>query len=370
MKKKRQIFIVAFFLPLFLLSLFTFLLPAQEFSENENRTLAPRPQFSYQNISSGNYQSELTAYLSDQVPLREFWIQSNTSIKKLSGQKEINGMYTGDDHYYFQKFTDDSYSSTRMASIFQMIDNFVQTYSLPASVMLIPSPGTVLPDKLPDNAPYYNADPIYEAAEQNLSCTVIDLRDTFLANADTTQLYYRTDHHWTSQGAYLAYQAYCQSIGVAPKEYTLEKVADSFYGTLYSKLLDGSAVPDEIYAPVNIPEVVVTYEDGTTSNTLYHPDKLGEKDKYTYFLGGNYGEVTLKTNANTGKKLLLIKDSFSNSVVPFLLGAYDEIVVIDLRYYTGNIADVIQSQGITQMLFLYEVSNLLTDTGIARLIYQ
>ena len=370
MKKKRQIFIVAFFLPLFLLSLFTFLLPAQEFSENENRILAQRPQFSYQNISSGNYQSELTAYLSDQVPLREFWIKSNTSVKKLSGQKEINGMYIGDDHYYFQKFTDDSYSSTRMASIFQMIDNFVQTYSLPASVMLIPSPGTVLPDKLPDNAPYYNADPIYEAAEQSLSCPVIDLRDTFLANADTTQLYYRTDHHWTSQGAYLAYQAYCHSMGVTPKKYALEKVTDSFYGTLYSKLLDSAAIPDEIYAPVDISEVVVTYEDGATSNSLYHPDKLEEKDKYTYFLGGNYGIVTLKTNANTGKKLLLIKDSFSNSFVPFLLGDYDEIVVIDLRYYTGNIADVIRSQGITQMLFLYEVSNLLTDTGIARLVYQ
>ena len=370
MRKKRKAFILTFFVPLFLLSLLTICLPAKEFSDNENRVLAQRPQLTYQNITNGNFQSALTAYLSDQVPLREFWIKSNTSVKKLTGRKEINGIYIGDDNYYFQKFTDESFSSTRMTSIFQMIDNFVQTYSLPSSVMLIPSPGTVLSDKLPDNAPYYNADLVYETATQTLSCPVIDLRDSFQANAGTTQLYYRTDHHWTSQGAYLAYQEYCYSIGIAPKEYTLEKVTDHFYGTLYSKLLDGSAVPDEIFAPFDTAEVVVTYEDGSVSNTVYHPEKLEQKDKYTYFLGGNYGMVKLKTIADTGKKLLIIKDSFSNSFVPYLLEDYDEIIVLDLRYFEGNITDVIQSQGTTQILFLYEVSNLLTDNGIIRLVYQ
>lgn len=367
MKKKRKVFILIFFVPLFL---FTLLLPSQEFSENENRTLAQIPQFTIQNMNSGNYQSSLTDYLSDQIPFREFWIKCNTAIKKLSGRKEINGIYIGDDHYYFQKFTNESYSSTRMVSVFRMMDAFVQTHSIPSSVILIPSPGTVLSDKLPDNAPYYDSDLVFETAEQMLSCPVIDLRNSFLSNADTTQLYYRTDHHWTAHGAYLAYQEYCNSIGITPKEYTLEQVADGFYGTLYSKLLDGAAAPDAVYAPDNVPEVTVTYEDGTVGRTLYHSDKLNQKDKYAYFLGGNYGIVTLKTQASTDRKLLLIKDSFSNSFVPYLLADYDEIVMIDFRYYEGNVSEVIQSKEITQILFLYEVSNLLTDTGILKLAYQ
>lgn len=367
MKRNRMLFFFLFFIPLFLLAVLTLLLPVRSFSENENRPLTQMPDLSPEGIQSGSVQSELSSYFSDQVPLRDFWIQANTAIRKLSGQKEINGVYLGDDHYYFQQFTDESYSGSRMVSVFRMMDAFVQKQGLPAAVMLVPSPATVLSDKLPANAPSYNADVVFDTAKQLLSCPVIDLRGCFAQNADSSQLYYRTDHHWTSQGAYLAYRHYCKTLGKTAAEYPLEQASDNFYGTLYSKVLDAAAEPDAIYAPGKLPRIKITYEDGTVSDTPYLQERLAQKDQYTYFFGGNYGIVTLETTAANSEKLLIIKDSFANCFVPYLLGDYSEIVMLDLRYFGGSVEDVITQHGTTQILFLYETSNLLTDTGILRL---
>ena len=367
MNRNRIRFIVLFFAPLLILAVLTLLLPSRAFSPNENRPLAQMPVLSVSDIQSGNIQTGLSDYLSDQIPLRDFWIGANTALKKFSGRREINGIYLGDDHYYFQKFTDDSYSVTRMASIFRMMDRFIQKQSIPATVMLVPSPGTVLSAKLPDNAPYYDADLVFDTADQLLSCPVIDLRNCFESAADDAQLYYRTDHHWTSQGAYLAYEQYCAAQGRNPGEYALERVSDNFYGTLYSRVLDSTAEPDAVYAPMELPEATITYEDGTVSETPYAPDKLKQKDQYTYFFGGNHGTVSIQTQAQNAGKLLVIKDSFANSFVPYLFGDYSEIIMLDLRYFGGSVEDVIAQNGVTQILFLYETSNLLTDTGILRL---
>ena len=315
MKRNRIFFIFLFFVPLFLLAVLTAILPARSFSENENRPLAQMPALSWEGIQSGTVQSELADWFSDQVPLRDFWIQTNTTVRKLAGQKEVGGVYLGDDHYYFQRFTDESYSTGRMASVFRMMDAFVQKQDLPAAVMLVPSP----------------------------------------------------DHHWTSQGAYLAYRAYCETLGRTPREYTLEQVSDHFYGTLYSKVLDSAAQPDAVWAIKELPTVTVTYEDGTVADTPYHPERLAQKDQYTYFFGGNYGIVTIQTEAENSGKLLVIKDSFANCFVPYLLRDYSEIVMLDLRYFSGSVEAVIAQHGITEILFLYETSNLLTDTGILRL---
>lgn len=367
MKKNRTKFALLFFLSLLMLAIFTMVLPSKAFSDNENRPLAQKPHLSAASIQNGSVQSDLSAYLSDQVPFRDFWIKVSTTIKKLSGQKVINGVYLGDDHCYFQQFTESSYSTLRMAAVFRLIEVFLQQQDALAAVMLVPSPGTVLSNKLPSDAPYYDADVIFDTANQAISCPVIDLRERFEAEAETAQLYYRTDHHWTGWGAYLAYQEYCLALEKEPEVYKLEQVADGFRGTLYSKVLDIDADSDAIYAPTNIPKVRITYDDGTISETPYRKDNLAQKDKYTYFFGGNYGMVTICTESKNPEKLLVIKDSFANSFVPFLFRDYSEIVMLDLRYFAGNVEEIIMQHEITQILFLYEVSNLLTDTSILNL---
>ena len=216
MKRKPVVFVVLFFVILSLLAGLTFGLPAKEFSANENRYLAQMPAFSVDALLSGEFQSQLDTFLSDQIPLREFWIETNTNIKKWLGKTEINGVYFGSDGYYFQQFTESNYSASRKDAVFALLERFAGKQTASVTVMPVPTPGAVLADKLPTNAPMYDADAMWEDLKAAVpSAGFVDLRKTFY-NAKE-QLYYRTDHHWTAYGAYEAYVRYCASAGLTAK---------------------------------------------------------------------------------------------------------------------------------------------------------
>lgn len=347
----------------------TFAMPAKTFSPNENRNLAQFPETNGDTILSGDFQNGLSDYLSDQVPGRDFWIRVNTAIKKFQGKKEINGVYLGADGYYFQKFTDDSFEAKRVGAVFALIEQFAKKQQAPVELMIVPTPGAVLSHKLPANAPFYAADKMWQQLQSATpSCGFTDLRQSFAASDQ--QLYYRTDHHWTAFGAYEAYKAYCAKMGLEVKstqELGLTKVSEDFYGTIYSKTLDAAAKPDAIYAPQNLPQVKVTVDGQKVLSSVYAQEFLAQKDQYAYFFGGNFGTVEMETGVQNGKHLLVFKDSFANSFVPYLLGDYEKITMVDLRFYGGNVQLLAENSGATQILFLYEMTNLLTDTGINKL---
>ena len=369
MKKKPVVFVVLFFVALGLFAGLTFGLPATEFSPNENRYLAQMPELTVDTLLSGEFQSRLDEFLSDQIPLREFWIGANTNIKKWLGKTEINGVYFGADGYYFQQFTEDSYSASRKDAVFALLDQFAGKQSVPVTVMPVPTPGAVLQDKLPLNAPMYDADAVWEELKAALpEADFVDLREAF--SASEAQLYYKTDHHWTAWGAYEAYVQYCRAKGLTAKPleaFELERVSSAFFGTIYSKTLDSAAQPESIYAPQKLPQIRVDFDGQKTGDSIYDPAFLSQKDQYAYFFGGNWGKVEIQTGAENGKRLLVIKDSFANSFVPYLLEDYEEIIMLDLRYFSGNVQQTLEEAGTTEVLFLYEMTNLLTDTGINKL---
>ena len=367
--KSKAVFSVLFFVILALVAVLTFCLPATEFSPDENRNLAQLPELTVDTLLSGEFQEGLADFLSDQVPLRQFWIRTNTNIKKWLGKTEINGVYFGDDGYYFQQFTEDSYDPARQAAVFALIQQFAAKTEAKVNILMVPTPAAVLADKLPANAPMYDADAMWQALQAATpDCGFIDLRSSFAASDE--QLYYRTDHHWTNQGAYLAYTQYCHALGLTPKAmetFGVEQVSDSFLGTIYSKTLDASAKAESIYAPQALPAVTVTFDGNKTADTIYADQFLTQKDQYAYFFGGNWGRVDMDTGVSNGKRLVIIKDSFANSFVPYLLGEYEQIVMLDLRYFGGNVQQTVADIGADEVLFLYEMTNLLTDTGIIKL---
>ncbi len=371
MNQKPVISVVAFFVILALLAGLTFGLPATEFSANENRYLTQMPQFSLDSLLSGEFQRDLDAFLSDQIPLREVWIRANTAIKKLLGKTEINGVYLGKDGWYFQQFTEDSYSASRAQSVFALLERFASRQTASVTLMPVPTPGSLLSDKLPANAPMYDAHAKWEQLKGAVpSAQFVDLMDRELFIKNPELLYYKTDHHWTAYGAYEAYSAYCAAAGLTPKtqeHFALTQVSDSFYGTIYSKTLDSAARPDSIFAPQNLPDITVRFDGEKTTDSVYDESFLSQKDQYAYFFGGNWGKVEIETGAGGGKRLLVIKDSFANSLVPYLLEDYEQITMLDLRYFGGNTEQVIAENGITDILVLYEMTNLLTDTGIIKL---
>lgn len=369
MKRYYQVYFAGIFLLLALFSLLTFVVPGKEYSANENRFLEAFPSFSFEKVLSGEYQEKLQESVSDRFIGRDFWMESATFAKKATGYKEMDGVYLGKDSYYIAKTTNSDIDQMQYLKNLRYLEYFAGKAGKTTDVLLIPSAGTILKEKLPKGAPFYDSAAMYKEAGAVLAkAKLLDVREEIRQYGKQSQVYFRTDHHWTLNGAYAAYAQYCErkkrvkhSFGY----FGVEKVSDDFLGSMYSKVLDFAAQKDSLYAAKNLPQAEVVC-DGQKEEGVYAREKLNEKDKYAYFFGGNFARVDITRNAKK-KKLLVIKDSFANSFVPFLLEQYSDIVMIDLRYYRESVGNLLEAEKFDEVLVLYEMSNFANDTNLYKL---
>lgn len=364
MKKLYVIFIVIFIAAIVLPSVWVFATPDTDFSDNENRMLQTRPELDGEALLSGSFQDKLTSFISDQFPARDLWTSIGSRIKKLSGMKDIGGAYICGDGYYMEMLTDGDIDLKKYDENLRIVKDFLlKNEDLPATLLLVPATGTVLSDKLPPNADMYDAEQLAARAGLALPNAVLpDLYSALSAHSDE-YIYYRTDHHWTTAGAKYAYD--CLTGGAGAYSGNLELFSDSFLGTTYSKTLDSSAVPDSVYiAPVS--DGLKVTADGSETE-LYYTAAANEKDKYKVFFGGNHAQTLIEGGADNGKTLLVIKDSFANSLVPFLTADYETIVMLDLRYFNGSVQHIIDEMGVDELLFVYEISGFAGDNNIIKL---
>ena len=364
MKKLYLIFIALFAAIIVLPSVWVFASEDTEFSDNENRMLQTAPELSGETVLSGDFQNNLNEYITDQFPARDTWTALGSKIKMLAGMKDIGGAYIGEDGYYFEMITPDSVDQTKYLQNLAMVKTFAQTHSdTPVTLLLVPATGTVLSDRLPANAEMYDAASMLAAAKEALpEVNVPDVYGELVKHADE-YIYYRTDHHWTTAGAGIAYD--CLMNGRGAYKGQPELFSDYFLGTTYSKTLDSDATPDEVYI-VPVSNKLTVNADGMDI-PFYFRDAANEKDKYKVFFGGNYGQVTIRGGADNGRTLLVIKDSFANSLVPYLTADYENIIMLDLRYYMGSIQGLMEQENVTDVLFVNEMSSFAKDTNIMKL---
>ena len=198
----------------------------------------------------------------------------------------------------------------------------------------------------------------------------VNLITPFNRIKNSTQLYYKTDHHWTTDGAYKGYEEFSKSRDISPaqeKSFTKSLATDKFLGSLYYKNGAQIGEPENIILYLKekpYPLLVKYYDTKEKVTTLYDADKLKGKDKYEIFTGGNHSQIKIRTNVKTKRKLLLIKDSYANAMLPFLINDFAEINVVDLRYYTGTMADILNNNEVTDVLILYNVNTFNTDPSI------
>lgn len=363
---------------LLLLGSMIVLMPDRTFSENENRVLASIPTFHLRDFWTGDYQAELEQAADDQIAARDRFTALATYTMRKLGYRDIGDTYLGSEETYIAKTTSEDIEMFRYMENLRYVEYLSGQYPGQVSLMLVPSAGTILRDRLPKYAPYYQADSMYHAAEVVCATTgLLDLRQSLqlqqeILNSDETggSVYFRTDHHWTLPGAYQGYVAYTSARQRDPLEYQAfcpEAVTEEFYGTLYSKVLDQTIRPDVMYAASEIGETTSVVCDGKKRESIYDSSKLKIKDKYAYFFGGNYGEVRIRTKAEQGGCLVIFKDSFANSMVPFLLQDYEEIVMIDLRYYRSSVAELLEEWDDPEILILYEMSNFAEEANVVKL---
>lgn len=338
----------------------------KETSNRENRPLQQMPHMSYQSICTGTYQKEMESYISDQFPLRMTWVQLRTNMEYKLGKKEFNDIYIGKEDTLFQKSI--LPSDTLRKEKAETINSFAKRHSdMNISLMIVPNKATIWEDKLPINATIQSQLKTLQVFQKEIddAITVVDSIAPLRAHK-SEYIYYRSDHHWTSHGAYIAFDTWKSA--THPQDVQLDyqhyKIHSSFYGTLANTSAYYSKTPDEIdlYVSKDDPQYNVQYTTKkVTTTSLYDQDKLSSANPYEVFLSGNEPLIDIFTTVDTDRHLLVIKDSFANAFIPFLLPYYSQITVVDPRYYFDDLEALIRNKGISETLFLYNANTFFSD---------
>ena len=328
------------------------------FSETENRVLASRPKFSVEALLQGSYTKKYETYATDQFVSRDKWIAIKTYTDIALCKEEINGVYLGADGYLIEQHLPEDYPEELVEEKLGMLKKLVERWD--AQVMLVPTADNILRDKMPAYAPYYDQTVLLGRVEEEIGSE--NCIDAYAALTEHAQepIYYRTDHHWTSLGAYYGYLAWAQS----QKDRTsqdkkagqseeagrygaegLATAAEGFLGTLHSKVNIKTETDTIQYFPETLDRPLkVTYDLKEIKDSCYEESYLDTKNKYGFFLDDNHALVEINTDYHNGKTLFVIKDSYANCFVPLLIPHYERIYVMDLRYFNGRLFSFMEAR--------------------------
>lgn len=381
MRKTKQIMIVVFCILFFGGTLVSLLLPNRERSVMENRELAQRPAFSAKKFLGGSYQKKYETYLSDQFFLRDQWVSLSSAMQFFAGKKEINDIYLGKEGYLLEKNREEDFDKEQteenIVSLSSFLNDMAGLYGKEhVSCMMIPSKAEALPNRLPAFAKTDGQEVVLKSLKSKLSYpdNFMDVKEE-LQKHQEEYIYYRTDHHWTTLGAYYAFRAWAEKTGQAtPRplgDYQRETVFKDFYGTTYNKAhVPVKADCVELFHFSAEEEVHINMDDGEKEADSFYFKKEALKgfNRYNVFLSKNTFKIEVTTKAGNGKTLLLIKDSFANCFVPFLAGDYERIVMIDYRYGKVPIGSILSEyEDITDVMVMFNTEKFMKNTKLDKL---
>lgn len=348
--------------------------PKSDYSSNEKRYLEDFPEASLENVSNGDFGKSFETYFADHFPFRNMWVGFNSYYNLYTGNNGAGGVYNCKNDYLINKPVS---SENNIEKNLNAILKFKENTSTPITVMFAPSTGYITGDVLPDNHNAYNDDVYFKNASEKLTengIDFVDLRENFKTEYRFgTQLYYRTDHHWTTAGAYTAYKELCKKLSIVatPENKFNKEVYGDFYGTTYSTSGFWFAKPDSIEVWNNRADTAenirVKITEGTETaeyDSMYFYDHLQEDDKYPVFIDGNHA-LTEITNKNAPRgTIVIVKDSFSHCFAPFIADNYSKVILVDMRYYKLSISELAKTENAEQILVLYGIDNFATDTDL------
>ena len=342
MKIRARVMTIVFVLIVATIAIVNAAMPKKDFSENENRVLAEFPKLTWESLFVGTptvdetgretkqiWTTDFETYISDHFMFRDQWVGLKSLVELGAQKKDSGGVYFAKDGYLIEQFW--SYDYGRFQGNLTAAKEFSQKvqnrFGIEVKAMIVPTANDILKDKLPLFAPEVDQQELIAQMKEALP-GFIDVTDALSAHKDE-DIFYKTDHHWTSLGVYYAYQEFCKEMGIEQKPlswYQSEVLSDQFLGTTYSKA-----------------------------------------NLYSAFLNGNQAITKITTGNKNGKKLLIVKDSYANSFAPFAVNDYEEVHMIDLRAYRQSTMDYMEKNGITDVLLLYNVQNFTEDSNVYQL---
>lgn len=342
MKRKASIATAAVFLAvLFGFSLLHLALPDREVSRSERRRLAQLPP-----LSSG-FSDKLEEYMLDQFPLREQLRTVNSLVRLYGlGQADIHGIYLQGGGAFRMDGPLQEKQVRHAAAVFSAVQ---EKYfpSLPAHYVIVPDKNA----KAETGRPRLDTETMRGIVREALpGMTEIDIWD--LLSADD---YYKTDPHWRQERLLPVAAAICEALGAdAPGTFT-EKTLSPFYGAYYGQAALPMA-PDTLtyLESADTKAAEVTGPELDDAQPVYRPELLDGTDGYDVFLSGAQAVLTVTSpNVHNGRHLVLFRDSFGSSLAPLLLGSFERITLVDLRYISAaRLADYADLSDATDVLYL------------------
>lgn len=352
-----------------------------KFSETENRFLAEMPLFTVRNLLDGSFMKDYETYIVDQFPNRSFFTGVKTLAERARGKQDDNDVYFGKDGYLFGKYDTKLFESEMAKRNVASLIKFGKEQRVLGKehfqVVMVPSSSEILGEKLPKLAPVYNEGQFISDIRENIGEDFVPDTVDLLNTKKNEYIYYRTDHHWTTLGAYYIYSHLMERMGRKPRsliEFSKEEISP-FYGTYDSKVntkISGGVFSDTItlYSSKNekMTTMILDGKEDEAEKGIFVRKHLETKDKYSVFMGGNHSTTDIRTDVKNDRSLLVIKDSFAHSLVPFLLEDYNRIVMVDLRHFNKSLKSYIKENAFTDILVLYSTADFVVDNNIVKLL--
>ena len=354
------------------------LLPDKEMSELENRYLQKPPKFSVETVTDGTFMEQAEDYVADHIAGRDFWVAAKAWCERLSGKRENNGVYFGKQDTLLNRVDTPAWEDTPaqagvsakqgLLTRLGFVDTLAGNVSVPVYLGIIPSSSAIWADRLPAGAPTADEFSLIDQMYFQSGASTIDMAGALAAHSGE-DIYYRTDHHWTSLGAFYGANAIFEAMSLDPldlDDYQKTTVTDQFFGTTFSTSGVRWVAPDSIDTYVSGEGLKVTswFVSEPSEGSLYVDSFLEVKDKYSYFLGGRQPLCVIENPQVDGPKVLVIRDSYSDSLAPFLTERFSEVHLFDPRNNLSSVKDYVADNGIDSVLVLYSFSNFATDQNL------
>lgn len=335
------------------------ILPDRSFSQLENRYLAKVPEFSLENLKDGTFMEQAEDYTADHILGRDLWVAMKAWCERLSGKQENNGAYLADKETLINRVEEPD--GAKLEESMGYVNALVANVDVPVHFGIIPSSAAVWADRLPAGAPTADELGWIEKLYAMSDARNLDMAGALMEHREE-DIFYRTDHHWTSLGAFYGANALFEAMGLDQLDlahYPPIVLSDAFYGTTFSSSGVRWVSPDVITAYIPEGEVEVTsyFTGSPQEGELYVEKFLGEKDKYSAFLGGNQPLCVLENPSVDGPNVLVIRDSYSDCLAPILTEGFSQVHLFDVRYNMMSIKDYVTANHIDQVVVLYSFNN-------------
>ena len=357
MKKLNKLNITAYITVILLAGIYLLIL----IFNLKDLNLSDFPELKYQTLINGTFAEEFEEYLKENLSFHDVLFQIKSKTDLIIGEKMIQDIYITEERLMKKP-------SSFEAGGAEQINEFYDKYPLPCYLVIVPSASEIYEETLPAHGLYTSQEKWIKAVYADTG-TGIRCIDTchILNSLEDSYIYYRTDSHWTSCGAYYVYQSAIQKMGFTPvsyQKYVISHLRTDFRGDLYQKTLYDKVKPDVLDCYTyekgsQILNITAYYQDGTFENreTLYDHSALESENMYQFYLGKPCEKLIIKTDLDNDKKLLLYKDDYADCMIPFLLQHYEEICVVNLEQTGEQFQNVANPEEYTQMMFLCSAEN-------------